>query len=490
MKIAGRAALAGGVIFLLLAGFSDNRADYDTFIYLNFGREFWKGRGFLFHDVFSYLPAKDVWVFHEWLSGVAFYAVYDSFGPNGLQAWKMLTGLLTAGLAFFGAVRRGGGRAASMIVVLGAGCLVYSSFGTIRAQVFSFLFLVLTLIVLEEVRKSGRLGAGLALVPLFGLWASLHGGFPVGFGAAGLYGAAALVRKKPVRPFLIILATGFIATLANPYGLALWTNVLLHAASPDARIMEWYSIPQSLALGVNLWGVWAYIVAGAFAAVLFASRLRRDTAPVLVLSALYVMGVLHVRHMALFALALAVYGGAALSDLWGSASFKKRLMPVFLGAAYLPFAFIIYFQHGFGLTHPGLYGSPLKLALVPCSEPVSPDETGSCYPTGFVEYALEAGLSGKIAADYPWGAFLGFMLGDRILTGLDGRCETVFPQDARDSAFRFSEGGGGWRQFLTDHPPDMVLARKGSPVHFNMEREPGWKTGWQDGGTVLFVPDR
>jgi len=187
---------------------------------------------------------------------------------------------------------------------------------------------------------------------------------------------------------------------------------------------------------------------------------------------------------------VAVYGGAALSDFRRTASFKKRLVPVCLGAAYLPFAFIVYFQLGFGLLHPGLYGSPVKLSLVPCGEALSNDLSDSCYPTGFVEYARESGLSGRIAADYPWGAFLGFMLGRGISTGLDGRCETVFPQDVRDSAFRFSEGGEGWRDFLRDYPPDMVLARKGSPVHFNMEREPGWKTGWQDGGTVLFVPAR
>lgn len=487
MKGCFRAAFAGGVVFLLLAGFSENRADCDTFIYLNFGREFWQGQGFLLRDVFSYLPTKDIWVFHEWLSGVAFYAVYDVFGPDGLQAWKIVLGLATAGAAFFGAGRRGGGRLASALILVGAGCLFYSSFGTIRAQVFSFLFLVLTLIVLEEVRKIGRLGAGLALVPLFGLWANLHGGFLAGIGAVVLYGAAALVRKKPVRPFLILFAAGFIATLANPYGPALWKNVLLHAASPDARIVEWYSVPRSLAQGVNLWGIYAYIVAGVFTVVLFAFRLKRDLAPALVLSAFYVMGLAHVRHMALFALALSVYGGAALADFWKTASFKKRLMPVFLGAAYLPFAFIVYFQLGYGLIHPGLYGSPVKLTLVPCGGPLSSDISGSCYPTGFVEYAKKAGLSGRIAADYPWGAFLGFTLGKGISTGLDGRCETVFPQDVRNSAFRFSEGGEGWRQFLADFPPDMVLARKGSPVHFNMEREPGWKTEWQDGGTVLFV---
>ena len=55
-------------------------ADPDLWGYLAFGRLFWETSAFPYEDVFTYVPTLHPWVYHEWLTGVLFYPLYQNLG--------------------------------------------------------------------------------------------------------------------------------------------------------------------------------------------------------------------------------------------------------------------------------------------------------------------------------------------------------------------------------------------------------------------------
>lgn len=59
-------------------------ADPDFWGYLAFGRLFLQSKSFPYRDVFSYIPNLP-WVYHEWLTEVIFYPLYQTLGSAGLR---------------------------------------------------------------------------------------------------------------------------------------------------------------------------------------------------------------------------------------------------------------------------------------------------------------------------------------------------------------------------------------------------------------------
>jgi len=95
------------VISFLMLALSKGVADPDLWGYLSFGRLFWHSNKFPYQDVFAYVPTLNPWVYHEWLTGVLFYPLYQILGGPGLQILKYCLILATMGLVYLTARRRG-----------------------------------------------------------------------------------------------------------------------------------------------------------------------------------------------------------------------------------------------------------------------------------------------------------------------------------------------------------------------------------------------
>ena len=91
--------------------------------------------------------------------------------------------------------------------------------------------------------------AMIAIPILFGLWANLHGGFPLGIVVLGAYALEALVRRDGALRLLAVTAAAAAATFANPYGLELWARAVRELREPALRtgILEWAAPFGSLA---------------------------------------------------------------------------------------------------------------------------------------------------------------------------------------------------------------------------------------------------
>ena len=177
-----------GLLYLLfVALFSRTVADPDLWGYLSFGRIFWESGFFPFQDIFSYTPTKPLWVYHEWLTGVIFYPIIKHTGPAGLQFLRYLIIILTAYLIYKTALKKGANALSVLISLCPA--MVLISFGyssVVRAQIFTYLFFILTVFIIECARKDQKWLILTWLVPIQLLWCNLHGGFITGLGIIGL----------------------------------------------------------------------------------------------------------------------------------------------------------------------------------------------------------------------------------------------------------------------------------------------------------------
>jgi hypothetical protein len=457
-------------------------ADVDLWGYLAFGRMFWESGGFPYQDVFAYVPTLDPWVYHEWLTGVVFYPIYQKLGPPGLQMLKYVFGLGTLLLVYMTATRRGAHPlvAGILIAVVAGGAKI--SYMPVRAQVFTFFFFALSLFLLERARLSGK-WRGLWLLPLIQIpWCNLHGGFVAGLGLIVFYALGEFVSRRPFVPYIGILLVSIAATLINPYGLAYWDYVVRAVAKPRPHVSEWASIFQlyyrgeaSIMLPIH---VFLLTFLGLFA--MWQSRWREITAS-LALFVTLLLGLKHSRHITFYFLLWGAYlpscariqveyiqSHKVLYRLWQRAGVKLSFL---MGLIFLIFIFsYVFFK-----------SSPFSLKI-----PGHPVPGKIHYPVGGVHYIKNQGLSGRIVTVFGWGEYLIWNLYPQCLVGFDGRYETVYPEKVEKEYTEFIYAGPKWRQFLHNYPTDLILLDPRNRISILIKEDPEWQEIFKDSGCVLF----
>lgn len=241
------------ILFYILLGailikHSYSYLDPDLGWHLQTGKEILSARALPGPNHNDYTIFGQPWVDHEWLANAGLYFIYERFGYapiNIIFAGLILLviGLLNTKIRSLSRLSEGG-----MLILLAfeffAVVAAAPHFG-VRLQEISVLGLLLTLLIVERYQQKNSWPILLWLLPLFWLWASLHGGFPIGIAAIfiiagtqlGLYllrrfKKAALLSERldfsesaSARPPIRLLIGGLGATLATfltPYGLKLY----------------------------------------------------------------------------------------------------------------------------------------------------------------------------------------------------------------------------------------------------------------------------
>jgi hypothetical protein len=480
-KLLGPALILTISSFLLLA-LSKTAADPDLWGYLAFGRLFWKTGSFPYQDVFSYLPTLHPWVYHEWLTGVLFYPIYQTLGSAGLQLLKYALGLATLTFIYLTARRRGADPLSIFLVFFLIQPLLALGFPPIRAQAFTYCFFALTLYLLERARQTGSWAGLWVLVPLQILWCNLHGGFLSGLGLMALYALGEALSRRPFWPYAGMSLLAGLATLINPYGLQYWSYLLKAVTMPRPQIREWTSL--LVHYQKNLFGPAEilYVLAFIFLAVflIWWARWREPTGLLLLGLTLY-LGLRHTRHLAFFL----ILAGAYLPSLLKSYGETLKSRPIFpalkrLGwkTPLLILTLIFAFQ-----SYRFLRVNPLRIEIPPV-----PDRPSSWlyYPQSGLDYLRQHRLSGNLLTEFGWGEFLIWNLYPQCRVALDGRYETVYPDEVCQAYFHFFHQPDQFRRFLTDYPPDLILIDSRSRVFAFLSGQPEWQRLQVDAGCALF----
>src|SRR5512146_1624056 len=470
--------------FIIVVADAGRWADPDLWGHLVFGRLILAHGHLPARDIYSYSAAGLPWHDHEWLSEVVLALCWSGLGVIGLKLMKLAATAATITLLAMGAAETGAPIPLQM-VVLTTGAVAMAPMMQFRPQLFDFVALsaLLLLLARDSYRRAGRLWIA---IPIFALWANLHGGFFVGLAALAVYTAVIAIEDFVAGDGLGramrlggVTAGCVLVTLLNPDGPGNWFTVMHTMRNPLTRAVigewqpllfkiaeEWHKSPKT---AINFALV---IVPFAALAVCFAIRPRgRDLALVAIAAMMGAAAYLAARNMALAVIAsiapLCRHAALALeaTRLGDPAprAPRKRSSQWLVGAIALVMAF-----------RTGLFSRNL------------PD--GYPQPRGAVEFMRAHGLHGNVLGDFGWGEYLIFHLAPQSKVFIDGRYDMVYPQaviaDYLDFFFvrpRAAAVLGAW-------PHDFVLLRTASPLYAFMMAPPRWRSG--DGGSCIAIRPR
>lgn len=449
-----RIALAAAVGALVaLASAILPAGDPDVFWHLALGREVLSG-GPPRVEAYSWTAAGTPLLTDQWLGQALFALSYELAGWKGVVVLRALAGGAVVALTAFAAQ---GERARPLVAIVATLPAIFLLRGvwTERPQLLALvLFAALLVLLRAALRGDGR--ALWACVPLFLLWANVHGSY-----ALGLAVLAPVALSQRRRVALFALAAAALATLATPAGLGTLTAPSGHFFMPPRYIQEW-AVPD-LVTPAGL------VQAITLAAVLGTALLGRPAGrEALILLPVVFISLSAARHAAFLGIVaapfLAAHGPAALRGLALTIGIR---LPSFLPAR-TPHA----------VTVVSLAIAALSVALATSIAPAEPDLQR--YPVAAVP-ALRSGPG--LFHEYDWGGFLiAYAPATRVF--IDGRLSPYAPRVVDDYT-TISEAHPGWRETIARLGVRQLLVRPATAVAVRA-RELGWSERLSGPGFVLF----
>jgi len=455
-------------IFLL---FLITPIDTDLGWHLRYGQQLLSTGQVMRQNELTYLLPTYQWSHSYTLYQLISFAIYKLGGLPGLV---FANGLL---IAFTGWLfskiypRLSRINALLFLIIIWAGWNVFHL--GFRSQIFTFSGLVVVFLILKRVNKSPNL---LFLLPLiFALWVNLHGGFVLGLGLLGFALIDIVLRKgwQAVKPLFSASLASVMATLVNPYGLAVYQEALRHLQVPlGTLIAEW--VGPSTAIKISLISTTLVLLALILS---FKNRQRLFWSFSLVLFTL--LAYHSKRNLPLFALT----AGLAFLQI-----FKRDLIVLEKNADLGKFVNFLL-----------LVGIPfLLLARVPNNLAKTTNWNRFCteglrvYPCQAVEFIRAKKLKGKnVFSAYEWGGFLEWQLPEYKYF-VDGRMPAwSTPEDKSPYTIYLEiiQARPGYQERLERYKTDWLLINQGTflDIELRQNKKTFWQEIYRDNVAVIYT---
>ncbi len=459
---------------------ADNFADPDLWMHILTGQTILRTGHIPRFDSYSYSAAGMPWHNHEWLAQVALAISYAHLGVFGLKLLKLLCASITIlALAIGISATHASSRIQRLTLIVTA--LALAAQMQFRPQLFTFMMLsvVMTLIAIEVYRGGARLWP---LIPMFALWANLHGGYTIGLGAMIVAVAMLFIqglgdtgRAASARRLGLVTLGCAGATILNPFGVGLWTGVAHSVSDPLIRqiVVDWVPLPNTLLSMCReskpellQYVAPILLFAGFIAAVAMAPDL--GDAALIAVATIFIGSALYAtRNVALAVIALAIplarHASLALEPTPAiQPTVGDEPPPALLAISALLIALV-----------GGTFSNRLK--------------TWKPVPTGAVAFMERHGLHGNILNQFEWGEYLIWHVGNDSRVFIDGRCELVYPDKLirRYAIFFFGlEGADG---VLDAFPHDFVLIGPHAKAYDVVDKDSRWQLIYRDATAALFA---
>ena len=165
--------------------------DPDVWWHIKVGQDILRTHLFPTIDSYSFTARGTPWIAYEWLGEIVMALVHRAGGVVAMGIFLIVLGSVIILSLYWLATVRSGNSKAGFVSALFLASLAFASF-TLRPQMFGYLFLILTLLVLEKFRQ-GNSWPLWTLPVIFLLWVNTHGSFIIGIGVVALYLCAGLV---------------------------------------------------------------------------------------------------------------------------------------------------------------------------------------------------------------------------------------------------------------------------------------------------------
>ena len=467
---------------------------HDAFHEMALVRVFAESGTFPLGDVFAFTPTVNPAVHHEWGTGLVLYwcAGISPLGMDGMAVLRIVLVFAIATALYRGA--RNGGAHPLLICVCAPILfpLLWVGFATIRAQIFTLLFILLQ-ILLQQSDWQGRKSWVVVWAVLYVVWLNMHAGFVVGVALMFLHvverwltelgdeWSIESVRKayfKLWHHFLLppILAVGL---QINPWGLLYGPYLLRAIAMERPTILEWQPLWMTHDSTTALAAFALSILALGYVAK--NRRWSRLRGWLFCCIAAY-MALKHLRHGSIYAIVWMAYmpgwltptafGRMVISSLINCRTIAIR------GAVLMAIACI-----AFILWH------PIWKATIPSIDP----EGAMVYPTGAVRYLQEHSFSGNVMTPFASGAYVSWMCYPQVRVSIDGRYEVAYRDDVFPKHNQFYAAEPGWQNVLNEYSADLILVQANSPVRKSLGKEgthtDRWRVVYEDSVFSLYAND-
>jgi hypothetical protein len=457
------------------------QSDGDLAAHLRMGNVILSTRHIPAHSLASYTAAADPMVAHAWLSEVFLAVLYRAGGlPLVTVFTAMMIGLTHALIAVF--LRRKGVDPRWALLAAVISLALGASHWLARPHMFSILGSALTVFALESERRRKYL----FFLPLFALWANLHGGWAFGLllitmYIAGDFGETLLGGDKRfwlarARENAVAFAVAVLATGLNPYGYRLHQEVLFAVTSSSLanNIIEYLS--PNFHDPTNL----PFLLTLVLSFALLAVCTRRMPLPWLFVTTLSLFLALRsYRNVALFGVTAWPLIALHVARAWPA---HRRRFPLFTEFARID-----------AQTRVGLWSIPVVVLLVLLGlnrgsvagyQLIQDRWDRRRVPVDAVNAAKAAGLPGRLLTPWDWGGYL--------MYAWPGKPIHVDPLKFNDTTMRsyskIWELWPGWQDELKRWQVQMVLSRPKEALTLALARERDWTVWYRDSTAVIWRP--
>jgi hypothetical protein len=428
-------------------------------------------RGVMSTDPFSYTWGGQPWVMHEWLGELL---IYWLVGAVGVGVATFVFGVISVSgpLVVAWTLRRIGTPMLPLALATGLVVYLYASYATIRPQAISWLFLGLLLSGMLTMRPEHRWRPWLA-VPLFIVWANVHGLYVIGLGVLSVYVLFTLLGRTPMAArrweMLGVLLAAFVGSSLTPAGPAGLLYPLRYIDAGDwglRHISEWQS--PNFHDPVQL-GLLALIVA------LLLNAMRATPGWLGFMAVCGVVGALlatrNVPITALLALPTLALGlgdrlPGRIAPRAPRVQRARRVMELGLAAVVLAAAMII----------------------VPRLPVVAGDQViPRSFPSAAVDRLSERDPAARVFAEYHWGGYVIYRLfdsGARVF--VDGRND-MYEERILEDYVSIRNAEPGWEQLLASYGADAILLPPETALVSGAAQDAGWCEAHRDDVAVLLV---
>jgi hypothetical protein len=324
-------------------------------------------------DIFSWTFADQPVLLYQWFFMVSMAAVEHI---AGLQGVFFLFSVLSVGVyflvPFLWAVPRKV-PAFFVIVVSALGMAVITVNFSLRPMIITSALLLAQYMVVQQLRRDRlKIPAALAMTAVvYLLWANTHNGIVLGFGSLILFALGDVVERRgwyrfdpadpeiegnplPVGRYAILLVVGLLASLANPYGIFIYSHLVgFTSQSYFAGIIEELLSPNFHQLQFQ-W--YLLFIAGLFLAM---TRIRRlisagDLLHLIVFTLLTLVVMRFVVWSVLFYILVMPrvlhhvtaqgFGAKSLASLRRGSAQTRRAVALMLGGLAVPFAYWVFVE--------------------------------------------------------------------------------------------------------------------------------------------------
>lgn len=438
-------------------------------------------------DPFSYtapLPdSRDLLVLKGyWLTQLLYASVWKFFGATGIV---ILRALILCGLfysVYVALKRRGMNTWFSLLAVLPIFLdMRLPFFIGIRPQLWSFLFVSILVLMLDDFSAKDRWKKWLALCLLIVLWNNLHPGALIGYVLVGIYFVGSLLRNLTgKREWSALFLLPLLAlSVVTPIGLRIY-SAMSSLFRPTHEMQVYLASNLDGTSLLKLWESGAFAAWGFLLVVLLClvtvvfkiKKMRSEHLLIMVLLfSLAVMGARYMIFLTILGVQISVPYWKDELQGWGASLSMKKLLPALVSLLIVICVFAMVRQQG-----SVFFDDALRERI---------------YPKGAVEYLKVAHPPGNLFNVYEWGGYLMVFLPEYKVY-IDGRGLGA-AKGAMNEYLLIRRGFMSfWKSTFEQRGIGVVLSLKDDPKGFDglnaaLLRDPDWSVGYQDDLSFVFV---